>query len=122
MAPFTLMIGGIGGFPTLQRPRIVWAGVSGDIDELEVLVSCLESALSAAGCIQEDRPYHPHLTLSRVKTYSREIGRLIESVDLFKKPWLFGELSVDRLCLFRSQLTPQGAIYSKLREWPFDEH
>ena len=113
-SPFSLTIKGLGGFPSLQRPRILWAGVSGEVDHLEWLVACVESALSPLGFVQEDRPYHPHLTLSRIKSNSREIGKIITTSDLFKKEWAFGDLPVDRLCLFQSQLTPKGAIYSTL--------
>ena len=101
-------------FTLLQRPRILWAGVSGDVDHLELQVACVESALSQLGFAQEDRLYHPHLTLSRIKSNFREIGKILETSDLFKKEWVFGELAVNRLCFFQSQLTPRGAIYSRL--------
>ncbi|GJL51260.1 MAG: RNA 2',3'-cyclic phosphodiesterase [Nitrospirales bacterium] len=118
-AQFSLRIKGIGGFPSLQRPRVLWAGVFGEVDHLEVLVSCVESALSPLGYAQESRPYHPHLTLSRIKSNTREIGRIIESSDLLKQEWVFGNVIVDRLCLFQSRLTSHGAIYSLLCELPF---
>ena len=118
---FLLTIKGLGGFPSLQKPRILWVGVSGEVDHLELLVACVESALSPLGFAQEDRPFHPHLTLSRIKSNSREIGRLLESSDLLKKECVFGDLTVDRLCLFQSQLTPNGAIYSKLWELSLGE-
>ena len=121
ISPFSLTIKGIGGFPSLQRPRILWAGVAGEVDHLEVLVSCIESALSPLGFALEDRAYHPHLTLSRIKSNSREIGKTIGVFDLFKKEWVFGDLTVDRLCLFQSQLTPRGAIYSRLWELPLEK-
>ena len=117
--PFRLTIKGLGGFPSLHRPRIFWAGVSGEVDHLEVFVACVETAMNTLGYIQEERPYHPHLTLSRIKSNSREIGRMLETSDLLKQEWVFGELLVDRLCLFQSQLTPNGARYSKLWDLPF---
>ncbi len=119
--PFSLTINSLGGFPSLQRPRTLWAGVSGEVDHLEVLVSCVESAFSSLGFAQEERPYHPHLTLSRIKSNSREIGKMIETSNLFQKEWVFGELTVDRLYLVKSQLTPTGAIYSQLWELPFEQ-
>ena len=118
MMPFSLTIKGIGGFPSLERPRILWAGVEGEADHLEVLVTCVESALGLLGFAQESRPYHPHLTLSRIKGNSREIGKIIDTSDWLKKEWAFGDLLVDQLSLFQSQLTPKGAIYSRLWELP----
>ncbi|MGB0909963.1 MAG: RNA 2',3'-cyclic phosphodiesterase [Nitrospirales bacterium] len=113
-SPFSLTIKGLGGFPSLQKPRILWAGVFGEVDQLNRLVACVELALSPLGFTQEDRPYYPHLTLSRIKTHSREIGKIITTSDVFKKERVFGEVPVNRLYLFQSQLTPKGAIYSKL--------
>ena len=114
MSPFALTFKGLGGFPTLQKPRIIWAGVEGDVDHLEVLVSCIESALRLVGFPQEDRPYHPHITLARVKANAREIGQKITTSEVSKQKWNFGNLTVDRLSLFQSQLTPEGAQYSCL--------
>ena len=119
MSPFSLMIKGLGGFPSLQRPRVLWAGVSGEVDHLEVFVSCVESALRASGFAQETRPYHPHLTLSRIKSNSREIGKILEASGLLQQECVFGELVVDRLCLFRSQLGSSGPQYSCLWDLPF---
>ena len=121
MPPFDLTIKGLGGFPSLARPRILWSGVTGDVDHLEVFVACIESALSKVGFTLEERPYHPHLTLSRIKSNSREIGKTIETSDLLNKDWVFGNLTVDRLHLFQSHLTPNGAIYSKIWELPLVE-
>lgn len=115
---FSLTIKGLGGFPSLQKPRVLWAGVAGDVDHLEVLVSCVESALNPLGYGQEDRPYRPHLTLSRIKSHARQIGHIFETSEVLKKEWMFGSVIINRLCLFQSQLTPNGATYSRLWELP----
>ncbi len=119
--PFSLTIKGLGGFPSLQRPRILWAGVTGNVDHLEVLVAGTESALNTLGYAPEGRAYHPHLTLSRVKSNSKEIGNILETSELLTKEWVFGELLVNRLSLFHSRLTPQGAVYSVLWELPLEQ-
>ena len=116
--PFSLTIKGLGGFPSLQRPRIFWAGVAGEIDHLNVFVACVETAMNTLGFIQEERPYFPHLTLSRIKSHSKEFGKRIETSDVLKQEWVFGHLLVDRLGLFQSRLTPKGARYTKLWELP----
>ncbi|WP_447971800.1 RNA 2',3'-cyclic phosphodiesterase [Nitrospira sp. M1] len=120
-ATFSLRLKGIGGFPSLYKPRILWAGVSGEMARLNTLVSYVESALSSIGYAQEARPYHPHLTLSRIKSGSREIGKVFNTSDLLKKEWVFGDVTVDRLCLYHSQLSPKGALYLRLWELPFQK-
>ena len=111
---FSLTIGNIGGFPSLERPRVIWAGVTGQTDRLAILVSNLEAALGTLGFASATQPYHPHVTLSRVKTHSKKVGALLNSSALFNEQLDFGTLFVNRLDLFQSQLSPKGALYSCL--------
>ncbi|GJL55198.1 MAG: RNA 2',3'-cyclic phosphodiesterase [Nitrospirales bacterium] len=118
---FSLTVRGVGGFPSVSRPRILWAGVSGEVKLLGGLVLNVESALSSLGYAQEERPYHPHLTLARIKSRSREAGKVLETSEVFEKEWVFGDMTVDRLCLVQSQLSPYGALYSRLWELPLEK-
>ncbi len=63
---FTLCIRGLGAFPDLRNPRVIWCGLAGDLTRLTALQEKVESACLAAGFPREDRSFHPHLTLGRV--------------------------------------------------------
>src|SRR5271156_3103415 len=71
--PFQLHARGIGGFPSLARPRVVWAGLSGA--NLIGLAASVETAAVKAGFGSADRPYSPHLTIGRVRE-AKGIGPL----------------------------------------------
>lgn len=72
--PFSLTVGGVGAFPDVARPRIVWMGVRASI-ELQSLHSCLGRLLAEAGLDVESRPFRPHVTLARSR---RPRGRELE--------------------------------------------
>ena len=64
--PFTLEMGALGGFPSLQHPRVLWVGVAGEVDALTALQRNLASRLRGEGFALEGREFSPHLTLGRV--------------------------------------------------------
>jgi 2'-5' RNA ligase len=104
-APFNLLLGALGCFPNERRPRVIWVGLQGQLQPLQTLRSALEDILQPLGWDPEDKPFHPHLTLGRVKDKSA-------AVDL---PWGQGvapaEIRVRELLLYESQLRPQGPRY-----------
>uniref|UniRef100_UPI003D1C3853 RNA 2',3'-cyclic phosphodiesterase n=1 Tax=Kroppenstedtia sanguinis TaxID=1380684 RepID=UPI003D1C3853 len=65
LQPFRLSLEGIGQFGVPTRPRILWAGVKGDLEELHRLYSDVTQALEPLGYPREKRPYHPHITLAK---------------------------------------------------------
>jgi RNA 2',3'-cyclic 3'-phosphodiesterase len=65
--PFRLGLDGLGAFPSPRRATVVWAGVGPGAQDLETLNEVCEDSARAAGLQPEDRPFHPHLTLSRVR-------------------------------------------------------
>src|SRR5215213_8786289 len=72
-APFTLDVAGLGAFPNLRRPKILWAGISEGVTELRALHKDLEEGLLDLGCYRrEDREYTPHLTLGRLSHDDRD--------------------------------------------------
>ena len=113
--PFQLHLAGLGMFPNDRRPRVLWAGVSGDLDALGELNERVEAAMSDLGFPKERRPFSPHLTIGRVREgFSSGQGpgiaeyvsaALIEPTE----PWW-----VESLHLVRSNLTPRGADYTSL--------
>ena len=62
---FNLNLFGLGLFPNRSRPRVLWAGVQGDLDSLEKLHHEVDSAVSRLGFTLDQGPYRPHLTLGR---------------------------------------------------------
>ena len=62
---FNLSLSRLGVFPDRSRPRVLWAGVQGDLDILEDLHRSVDSAVSKLGFSLEKGPYRPHLTLGR---------------------------------------------------------
>jgi 2'-5' RNA ligase len=115
VSPFHLEISGLGAFPSLKQPRVVWVGVGGELDKLSTLQQNIDSALAALGFAGEERPFVPHLTVARVRegASASERGRFGELVASAT----FGgryPVEVGAVRLMRSQLTPAGAVYTCL--------
>jgi 2'-5' RNA ligase len=114
--PFPFQVRGTGYFPNARFPRVLWAGIAPSA-ELDFLQTRLEFGLAAIGFERENRPFHPHLTLGRVRSVSGIRDALTE-LELQKNAD-FGTMTASKLALFRSVLRPSGAEYSVLKESPF---
>jgi len=112
--PFSLRVLGIGAFPNLKNPRVVWMGLVDGKDVLTSFQKQIENQLGKIGFQSEDRPFHPHLTLGRMKS-SRGKEELVAKMEKHKEEG-FGDFQVGRLVLFKSDLRPTGPIYTPLRE------
>src|SRR5262245_3926353 len=108
VAPFTVSLGGLGGFPGGHAPRVLWAGVRAGGEGLVALHAALESALTARGIPGEGRAFHPHVTLGRARE-RRGASGLSGALD--RGPG-FGEAPVTALHLMRSELDPRGARHT----------
>jgi len=108
---------GLGVFPQVKRPRILWAGL---VDEppgsLARLHAAVELAVSAAGLPAEDRPFHPHLTLARAGEGRPPAALPVVLADM--KDVDLGHFRVDALRLLRSVLKPSGAQHHLVEEYP----
>lgn len=96
-------VSGVGAFPTPARPRVVWCGVTDTAGTLTRLEGAARDALLPLGFPPEDRPYHPHVTLARVRDgrVGRDLaGRLSELID--GAPPRCGAVPVDHLTVFHS--------------------
>ena len=112
--PFEIYIKGSGAFPNLKNPRVVWIGVEYLNKGLMHIQQALDGRLKALGFEPEEREFRPHLTLGRVKgTKGKE--RLSSAVSGLKDIEI-GSFTVDRVILYKSELKPTGAVYTKLRE------
>ena len=111
-----MVVAGVGAFPQVRRPRVLWAGVREGAESLHRLQPKLESALSAFGVPSEDRSFHPHLTLGRVRRTER-LGGLSAEIQKWRDVD-FGPSSVSELVLMRSELRSTGAIHTPLERFP----
>ena len=114
-----LKIEKLGVFPDARRPRVIWCGVTGDVENLSGLQKQLDSDFAGIGFPREDRPFRAHLTLGRIKD-SHGLTRINEALTKYIA-FTAGEFVCKKLILFQSCLTPQGAIYTKLAEFALGE-
>ena len=102
-APFEIVWGGLGAFPTPESPRIVWVGVSEGRSELEALAACWPQPT--------ERPWSPHLTLGRRRGRPK-----LEALKraLAALPPLGVRQRVERIVLYESRLTAEGPVHAEL--------
>jgi RNA 2',3'-cyclic 3'-phosphodiesterase len=111
LAPFPLRSAGLGGFPTAERPSVLWAGVTDGKAELSALADAVERELVADGFPRERKPFKPHLTLGRVREGAR-VPAAVPQMLAQAHGQEFGTARVERVVLMRSELTPRGSIYT----------
>lgn len=110
-----LKIEKLGVFPDSRRPRVIWCGVTGDVEKLITFQKKLDADFAAIGFPAEDRPFQAHLTLARIKD-SRDITGMSEALKKFDT-FTAGNFIGGELILFQSMLSSQGAVYTKLAEF-----
>lgn len=116
-APFALRLSGLGCFPNMRRPRVVWAGVEEETGRLERLQRAVERELAREGFPQEARRFTPHLTLARV--HERAAREEIEALGGAVADYILDTapaMTVRTVHLIRSDLRPSGAVYTSLYE------
>ncbi len=118
--PITMTTGGLGCFPNLRRPRVVWVRLVEPSGHLAQIKDALDRELEPLGFKPERRPFSPHLTLGRVhkragREDARRLGRVVESADLTEVACM----TADAIHLIRSDLRPSGPIYTVLARLPF---
>jgi len=113
-APFPLRMRGMGAFPHLKNPRVIWMGLTNGKENIISLQQRLEVLLEKMGFQAEDRPFHPHLTLGRVKS-NRGREELVGRMEKYREEE-FGDFQVETVIFFKSDLRPSGPIYTPLRE------
>ena len=115
----SLKIENLGVFPDARRPRVLWCGITGDVERLINLQKKLDSDFATLGFPAEDRPFTAHLTLARIKD-PRDITGMSEALKKYGT-FTAGEFTSDKLFLFQSNLSSQGAVYTKLAEFALNE-
>jgi 2'-5' RNA ligase len=95
----------------LARPRVIWCGLGGDLEILSALQAEVEAACVKTGFPSEDRPFKAHLTLGRVQGRTN-LQPLVDYIRIAAS--LRCEFAVERYHIYKSTLTPKGAIYEIL--------
>ncbi len=108
---FALGFAGLGAFPKPARAAVLWLGVERGAEELSDLAAIVEDATVSAGFMPEERPFHPHLTLSRIRP-PQDVRRLIDELPVFPL-----KQSVSHVTLFESHLRRGPAVYAPLERF-----
>lgn len=116
-APFDILLSGMGSFPNKRNPKIIWLGLSADLERMSHFRNALQKGLKPFGIKEEKRGFRPHLTLGRFRKFNRADSQWDEFILRYKdlespvRP-------LNELVLFKSDLKPGGAVYTKLESWP----
>lgn len=115
---FDMHISGLGSFPSLRRPRVLFIGIQAPA-ELEALYRGIESACARLGYESETRDFSPHLTLGRVKQDAsaldqQRIRRVLEETKIDS----LGTARVNSVHLYKSDLKPTGSVYTQIFSAP----
>ncbi|HVF27739.1 MAG TPA: RNA 2',3'-cyclic phosphodiesterase [Pyrinomonadaceae bacterium] len=116
--PFSLIAGETGVFPPRGTPRVLWLGVRDDSGSLNNLRRALEDECAGAGYTREPRPFHPHLTIARLRTPhgAREAAR-VHTRHVFQSD----VFTVIETLLMRSEVTAGGSRYTTLSRHPLKD-
>lgn len=119
---FEISVGGFGIFPTLLRPRVLWVGVEAP-DELNNLQRRVDMETARLGYAPDQRDFTPHLTFGRVSRNASpaQVRKVSDTLRNFSLGFL-GAARITEVSLFRSDLGPGGAVYSKMYTAKFSEN
>jgi len=107
--PFSVSFVGVGVFPKLSSPRVIWIGTNEGADELKKLAEVIRMKLSQLG-FQPDKKFKSHVTIFRVKNKIEGISDKLEKFSSYS----FGKQMISEIKLKKSELTPNGPIYTDL--------
>ena len=113
--PFVVRYSTVGCFPNFRDPRVVWIGMENGDGTLQNLYRSLEDALESLGFAREERKFHPHVTLGRVKS-RRGIDNLLRTLETLT--FDAGQVTLRQIELIKSELKPAGSVYTILKSIP----
>ena len=109
---FTINAKGLGVFPSIKKPRVLWVGLDGN--ELTTLAAAVDSALAPLGFSRDEKIFTPHLTVGRWRQTERFDAEFEQELRNWRH-YEFGATLVNEVILFESVLQPAGAIYHRLK-------
>ena len=109
--PFTLSLNDTGVFPNARQPRVLWAGLSGEVENVIAIRNRIEEKLALIGFKREEKRFNPHLTVGRLKS-NKKARELLALAEAYRLPPL--SFVVTEIVLMKSELHPAGAEYTRL--------
>jgi len=114
---FNLRTDAFGVFPKRGMPRILWAGLKKD-DVLNELQKTIEESAEKCGFEADNKPWHPHITLARLKGRNHITPEVLEEASNQNETMMF---PVDAFYLYHSELKKSGAVYSILKTFELEQ-
>jgi 2'-5' RNA ligase len=118
--PFEIPLGTMGAFPSLHAPRALWIGPPSSWESRDEagrareLAARIDEVCARVAVPRDAHPWQPHLTLARVREGERDAGRLLEASGLMARSDDIGSLRVDEISLMKSEMRPDGPLYTQL--------
>jgi 2'-5' RNA ligase len=112
--PIPIEIAGVGAFPNTRKPRVIWIGVTHNIEKIRELKAKTDELLNCLGYTIEKKKFIPHATIARIR-FIKNREDIAKNLDEISQESV-GSMTVDRIRMTKSTLTPSGAIYETLWE------
>ncbi len=114
-SPFELSYQELGCFPNREHPRVIWIGAKNEDGKLSNLQSQIENLCLQFGFPKEERAFHPHITMGRVKgrKHFSELRDFLQKITVNPQ-----SVTVSEILLMKSDLQPSGSVYSVLQRYP----
>jgi len=117
-SPLKLSLDQVGGFPSLERPAIVWLGIAEGAGRLLSLQKAIQGEVRTLGFRDEARPFLPHATIGRIKRKNKDLRSLLAKPP-FKLPT--PEKAADHFVLYQSHCGPEGVRYEALKSYALSQ-
>ncbi|MEO0131770.1 MAG: RNA 2',3'-cyclic phosphodiesterase [candidate division WOR-3 bacterium] len=117
VTPFKVQLRGLGAFPNPRSARVVWIGIKEGAEQISYFQNKLEEALMTIGYKPEERKFHPHLTIGRIKVPLTGPNKE-KFLKILETNYQSEVFPINNVILFKSTLTPSGPIYEIIKEFP----
>ena len=112
---FDLVLSGMGGFPNLRKPRVIWIGIGDGTDRLIDLAEKVENGCIESGFGKGDKKFSSHMTVGRVK-FPKGLEPLLDKIE--RTEFESSKFKVSEIFVVKSDLSPSGPKYTKLESVP----